>query len=223
LWPVDFVSGCGMLLRCAALRRVGLFDERYFMYYEDADLCRRLAAAGYRVVADGRARMWHAVARSTAHDPPWRRYLRDRSRALFQLGAVAPWQRAPMAALLALAWGRQAARDLQAGHGAAAWASARGLWAGVRDAWAGMLTSPPVPLLTGVGMAAKRPRVGGSPFPPPDGGAPEGRFSRSFALPAAPFREGEAPAEPSPSPSNAQSVPTCPCKPSPSRRTETGT
>lgn len=133
-WPVDFVSGCGMLLRCAALRRVGLFDERFFMYYEDADLCRRLATAGYRIVADGRARMWHGVARSTAHDVPWRRYLRQRSRALFQLGAVAPWQRVPLALLLALGCCRQAARDLRAGQAAAAWAAARGLWAGWREA-----------------------------------------------------------------------------------------
>lgn len=39
---VPFISGCFMMLRCAALRTAGLFDERYFMYMEDVDLSRRL-------------------------------------------------------------------------------------------------------------------------------------------------------------------------------------
>ena len=39
---VPFLSGCFMLMRCDALRQVGIFDERYFMYAEDLDLCRRI-------------------------------------------------------------------------------------------------------------------------------------------------------------------------------------
>jgi N-acetylglucosaminyl-diphospho-decaprenol L-rhamnosyltransferase len=44
---VDWAMGCALLLRRAALERVGLFDERFFMYSEETDLSRRLAAAGY--------------------------------------------------------------------------------------------------------------------------------------------------------------------------------
>lgn len=40
---VPYLSGCFMLLRHSALRHVGLFDERFFMYPEDIDLTRRLA------------------------------------------------------------------------------------------------------------------------------------------------------------------------------------
>jgi GT2 family glycosyltransferase len=40
---VPYLSGCFMLLRMSALREVGLFDERFFMYPEDIDLTRRLA------------------------------------------------------------------------------------------------------------------------------------------------------------------------------------
>jgi len=43
---VPFLSGCFMLTRRAALEQVGGFDERYFLYLEDVDLCRRLAAHG---------------------------------------------------------------------------------------------------------------------------------------------------------------------------------
>ena len=38
------LSGCFMFLRCDVLKQTGLFDERYFMYMEDIDLCRRIHA-----------------------------------------------------------------------------------------------------------------------------------------------------------------------------------
>jgi GT2 family glycosyltransferase len=41
---VPYLSGCFMLLRCEALKNIGIFDERFFMYLEDVDLSRRLAA-----------------------------------------------------------------------------------------------------------------------------------------------------------------------------------
>jgi GT2 family glycosyltransferase len=41
---VPYLSGCFMLLRTSALIDVGLFDERFFMYPEDVDLTRRIAA-----------------------------------------------------------------------------------------------------------------------------------------------------------------------------------
>lgn len=45
----DWVSGACMLVRRRALDDVGGFDARYFLYWEDADLCRRLAAVGYTI------------------------------------------------------------------------------------------------------------------------------------------------------------------------------
>ena len=46
---VDWVTGAFSMIRADALRRVGYFDERFFLYYEEVDLCRRFRAAGYDV------------------------------------------------------------------------------------------------------------------------------------------------------------------------------
>lgn len=44
---VDWAMGCALLLRRSALERIGLFDETFFIYSEETDLCRRLAEAGF--------------------------------------------------------------------------------------------------------------------------------------------------------------------------------
>lgn len=46
---VDWVPGAFAIIRRAALQAAGPFDERFFLYYEEVDLCRRIAAAGYEV------------------------------------------------------------------------------------------------------------------------------------------------------------------------------
>lgn len=46
---VDWVPGAFAIMRHDALRAVGPFDERFFLYYEEVDLCRRFKAAGWQV------------------------------------------------------------------------------------------------------------------------------------------------------------------------------
>jgi N-acetylglucosaminyl-diphospho-decaprenol L-rhamnosyltransferase len=53
--PVDAINGAFMLIRRAALDDVGLFDEGYWMYMEDLDLCYRFKDAGWRVLYEPRA------------------------------------------------------------------------------------------------------------------------------------------------------------------------
>lgn len=50
IMEVPFLSGCFMFLRVDALRKTNGFDNRYFMYCEDIDLCRRIGMVGYKTV-----------------------------------------------------------------------------------------------------------------------------------------------------------------------------
>jgi len=85
--------GCGLLLRRELLERVGLFDERFFMYYEDSDLCLRARAAGFRLILVPSAKMWHKVAVSSGgSDSPAERYQMARSSVLFFRKHARPWQ-----------------------------------------------------------------------------------------------------------------------------------
>ena len=48
---VEWVSGSCMLVDRRAAQEVGLLDERFFLYVEDVDLCRRLRSAGFSASA----------------------------------------------------------------------------------------------------------------------------------------------------------------------------
>ena len=62
---VDWLSGACMLVRREALQKMKGFDERYFLYWEDADLCRRLRGAGYHVRYVPGATAIHRVGHSS--------------------------------------------------------------------------------------------------------------------------------------------------------------
>jgi len=47
--PVDWVPGTCAIIRRQALEKIGYFDERFFFYFEEVDLCRRIKRAGYEV------------------------------------------------------------------------------------------------------------------------------------------------------------------------------
>lgn len=73
-WPADgtyevgAINGAFMLGRREVFERVGQFDEAFFMYGDDLDLCIRVARAGYRIVYDGRVRLTHLKGLSVARD-----------------------------------------------------------------------------------------------------------------------------------------------------------
>lgn len=64
---VDWVSGACMLIRRDAFQSVAGMDEDFFLYWEDADLCRRFERAGWRTRYFPGATVMHAGGRSSIH------------------------------------------------------------------------------------------------------------------------------------------------------------
>src|SRR5262249_24802406 len=76
---VDWVSGCALFIRREALDQIGGFDEGFYMYCEDVDLCYRAHEAGRRVVYFPEAVIYHIIGRSTNQVPTRMTYLFHRS------------------------------------------------------------------------------------------------------------------------------------------------
>ena len=70
--PVDAVNGAFMLMRREALDRVGLFDEGYWMYMEDLDLCYRFKQAGWVVFYEPAATVVHVKAGTSGQHRSWK-------------------------------------------------------------------------------------------------------------------------------------------------------
>ncbi|MCL4526372.1 MAG: glycosyltransferase [Gammaproteobacteria bacterium] len=79
-WPIaarrlDYLTAASILLRREALERTGLFDDdTFFMYWEDADLCFRLRAQGWKLAVAGDAMIWHQRSSSLGHANPLKDY-----------------------------------------------------------------------------------------------------------------------------------------------------
>lgn len=79
----DFATGTCMFLSRKALKKVGLFDEKFFMYYEDTDLSVRLNKAGFKVLYVPEGIVWHKVAQSSGIGSDLNDYFITRNRLLF--------------------------------------------------------------------------------------------------------------------------------------------
>jgi N-acetylglucosaminyl-diphospho-decaprenol L-rhamnosyltransferase len=62
---VDWVAGASMMIRREVLEQIGLFDERFFLYYEETDLCLRAKRAGWLVAYVCESRVAHVGGAST--------------------------------------------------------------------------------------------------------------------------------------------------------------
>ncbi len=90
---VDYACAGAVLISRACLEQIGLFDERFFMYYEDNDYCLRARAAGLRIYIVPGASAWHKVAASSGGvDSPGERYHMALSSVLFFRKHVRGWR-----------------------------------------------------------------------------------------------------------------------------------
>jgi hypothetical protein len=80
---VEFVTGCALLARRKVLEQVGLLDERFFAYYEEAEWCLRTARAGYKILHVPQSKVWHKISPSAREASPLVQYYMIRNRLLF--------------------------------------------------------------------------------------------------------------------------------------------
>ncbi|AFK22063.1 glycosyltransferase family 2 protein [Pyrococcus sp. ST04] len=62
IMSIDKIEGSCMLVREEVFKEVGLFDEKFFCYWEETDLCFRAKNKGYKIVYVPQARIWHKVS-----------------------------------------------------------------------------------------------------------------------------------------------------------------
>jgi GT2 family glycosyltransferase len=102
---VDYAWASGMLFKRELLQKMGLFDTRFYLYYDDVDICIRAQQAGYRIWYEPNALMWHKVSHSTGSARFTRIWARSKMR-LFRKHARGLHQ----AVLIAYAFGHGAVR-----------------------------------------------------------------------------------------------------------------
>jgi len=80
---VGFATGCSMVITRRALEKVGLLDEKYFMYLEDLDYSERIKKAGFKIIYEPKAIVWHKNAQSSGVGSDLNDYFFTRNRLLF--------------------------------------------------------------------------------------------------------------------------------------------
>lgn len=90
--PMDFVTGCALLVKMAAVKQAGTLDERFFAYYEETEWCVRIARAGYKIVHVPLSKVWHKISPASRAASPSVHYYMTRNRLLFLRLSGAGWQ-----------------------------------------------------------------------------------------------------------------------------------
>lgn len=121
---IKFITGCSLLLPRRALDEVGLLDEGFFMYWEDADICFRLRRAGWRLAVAGESKVWHKGHTSLGKG-------RVNSYKDFNASAARFFRKHAPAPLFSfwIGFGMRLAKRLVAGD----WDKLRATWMGMRE------------------------------------------------------------------------------------------
>lgn len=93
----EMASGSSMLIARQVFERIGLFDERLFLYFEEADLCCRARNAGLRIIFAPASRVWHNVSHTSGIRSPLWLYYFTRNNIQF-----VRWHRSPIGFVVSL-------------------------------------------------------------------------------------------------------------------------
>ncbi|HEY2773511.1 MAG TPA: glycosyltransferase family 2 protein [Candidatus Binatia bacterium] len=139
---VEWLPGCALLFRAAALREVGGFDEEFFAYHEDVDWAARARRAGWTCRYVGTSRIVHHIHGSSggaAHYGGFRKYLSARNSVLYARRHATAAQALRLAASIVVTFPFQLARRALSGEASGVWIKQQG--------WRDALRGRPIPLV----------------------------------------------------------------------------
>jgi GT2 family glycosyltransferase len=59
---VDYIVGCGLLIKNSVIEAIGILNPNYFLYYEDVDWCTRARKNGYNIYSVPESKIWHKIS-----------------------------------------------------------------------------------------------------------------------------------------------------------------
>lgn len=80
---LDYICGCSLLIPAEIIKKIGLLDSRFFLYFEESDFCFRAKRAGYFIKYCEKAHLFHKVAASFIGGKPHTSYFYFRNRLLW--------------------------------------------------------------------------------------------------------------------------------------------
>ncbi|WP_448518564.1 glycosyltransferase family 2 protein [Rhodoflexus sp.] len=78
--PTWFAHGAAMMVSRKLVEQVGMFFEPFFIYYEELDWSARITKAGYQIIYQHKAVIYHKVSMTVGKDSPFKAYLMTRNR-----------------------------------------------------------------------------------------------------------------------------------------------
>jgi len=79
----DYLPGCALLVKKEVIQKIGLLDEKYFVYYDETDWNIRAKQAGFDLVYLPEAKIWHKASRTTQEGSIFKNYYLTRNKLLF--------------------------------------------------------------------------------------------------------------------------------------------
>lgn len=98
--PVEWISGCAIMVRREVIENAGVIDERFFYFWEETEWCVRASRAGWQIVHVPAARLWHKGVQRNYRPKPSLLYYTTRNRFLLLSKHHAP------AKAWVVAWGQ---------------------------------------------------------------------------------------------------------------------
>ena len=80
---IDMATGAALFVKSEVFKKIGMFDEKYFLYLEDMDFCVRAKKSCFKIIFEPSAILWHKNAGSSSSGSPLQDYYITRNRLLF--------------------------------------------------------------------------------------------------------------------------------------------